>query len=282
MNKTFARNLRRSMNRVVKNGSSLDITRVARNTLPVLPFLKKDHHVLSSYRIDDGDGLFYIVICNWRRTQNYYLVIFGKFPGDANYCILAEVHKTDTHEFFWRYSPSKRDGKNEERRTRFKSMYGSLQARVSLPVGDISMDDFLRDLLNLADFRKTADELIAAFSQKENEVFPEGRRIEKLHKSRERSSRVVALAKQKYSEDNKGNLPCEVCGFDFRSKYGDRGIHFIEAHHKVPLNKLDKMKSTATKVEDLAMVCANCHRMLHRKPLASIKDLRRQLRKSGR
>ena len=90
-----------------------------------------------------------------------------------------------------RYSPSKRDGKNEERRTRFISMYGSLQTRISLPSGDISMDDFLRDLLNLADFRKTADDLSAAFSQKENEVFPEGRRIERLHKARERSSSLT-------------------------------------------------------------------------------------------
>ena len=282
MNKSFARNLGLSMNRVVKNGSSLDITRVPRSGLPALPFLREEHHVLSSYRINDGDGLFYMLICNWRRTQNYYLVIFGKFPADANYCILSEVHKTDTHELFWRYSPSKRDGKNEERRARFTSMYGSLHVRISLPGGDISVDDFLRDFLNLADFRKTADDLSAAFSQKENDVFPEGRRIEKLHKSRERSSKVVALAKQKHAERNKGKLPCEVCGFDFRSNYGDRGVHFIEAHHKVPLKKLDKMKSTATRVKDLAMVCANCHRMLHRTPLASIKELRKQLRSSGR
>ena len=282
MDETFARNLRRSINRMVNDGSSLDITREARNALPVLPFLDEDHHVLSSYKINDGDGLFYMVICNWRRKQNYYLMIFGKFLEDANYRILAELHETDTHEFFWRYSPRKRDRQNEERRRRFESMYGSLQTRISLPSGDISMDDFLRDLLSLADFRKTADDLSAAFSQKENEVFPEGRRIERLHKARERSSRLVAVAKDKHSKANGGSLPCEVCGFDFRNKYGDRGIDFIEAHHKVPLKKLDKMKSTATRVEDLAMVCANCHRMLHRSPLASIKDLRKQLRKRGR
>ena len=277
MDKAFAQKLSRSMKRMVKDGSSLDITGVARNSLSKLPFFENDRDVLSSYKINDGDGLYYLVICNWRRTENYYLVLFGRFPGDGNYCILFELHKTDTNEVFWRYSPTKRDGKNEVRKNKFETMYGSLQTSVSLPSGDISLDDFLRDLLNLADFRKTADDLSAAVDEKENDVFPEGRRIERLHKARERSSRLVALAKEKHSEANGGHLPCEVCGFDFAEKYGDRGTHFIEAHHKVPLKKLDKLKSTKTRVKDLAMVCANCHRMLHRNPLASIRDLRRTL-----
>lgn len=281
MDRAFARKLSRSMKRSVKNGSSLDITGVARNTLPKLPFFKDDHDVLSSYKINEGHRLFYVVICNWRRTQNYYLVVFGKFPGDGKFRILSELHKTDTNEIFWRYSPRKGDRKNEKRKTRFESMYGSLQTRTSLPSGDILLDDFLQDLLSLADFRKTADDLSTAFSQKENEVFPEGRRIERLHKARERSSRLVALAKEKHSRSNGGKLPCEVCGFDFREKYGDRGTHFIEAHHKVPLKRLDKIKSRKTRVKDLAMVCANCHRMLHRNPLASVEDLRRTLRTSG-
>ena len=281
MDRPFARKLSRSMKRTVKDGSSLDITGVARNTLPRLPFFKNDHDVLSSYKINDGNGLYYVVICNWRRTENYYLVLFGKFPGDGKFRILSELHNTDTNEVFWRYSPRKGDGRNDERRKRFITMYGSLQTRTSLPSGDISLDDFLRDLLNLADFRKTADDLSAAVDKKENEVFPEGRRIERLHKARERSSRLVALAKEKHSRANGGNLPCEVCGFDFREKYGDRGTHFIEAHHKVPLKKLDKLISTETRVKDLAMVCANCHRMLHRNPQANIKGLRRTLRTSG-
>ena len=281
MDRAFAQKLSRFMKRTVKDGSSLGITRVERNALPKLPFFKDDHDVLSSYKIDDGNGLFYLVICNWRRTQNYYLVVFGKFPGDGKFRILSELQKTDTNEIFWRYSPRKGDGKNEERRTRFETMYGSLQTRTSLPSGDISLDEFLRDLLNLADFRKTADDLSTAFSQIENEVFPEGRRIERLHRSRERSSRLVALAKEKHSRANGGKLPCEVCGFDFREKFGDRGTHFIEAHHKVPLKRLSKMKTRETRVEDLAMVCANCHRMLHRNPLASIEGLRNTLRTSG-
>jgi 5-methylcytosine-specific restriction enzyme A len=30
----------------------------------------------------------------------------------------------------------------------------------------------------------------------------------------------------------------------------------------------------ATKVEDIAMLCANCHRMIHRKPMISVNELR--------
>ena len=129
MDRPFARKLSRSMKRTVKDGSSLDITGVARNTLPRLPFFKNDHDVLSSYKINDGNGLYYVVICNWRRTENYYLVLFGKFPGDGKFRILSELHNTDTNEVFWRYSPRKGDGRNDERRKRFITMYGSLQTR---------------------------------------------------------------------------------------------------------------------------------------------------------
>jgi 5-methylcytosine-specific restriction protein A len=59
-----------------------------------------------------------------------------------------------------------------------------------------------------------------------------------------------------------GRLACEVCSFDFKQHYGDLGEGFIECHHTQPLSF-----STAgekTRLTDLALVCANCHRMLHR------------------
>jgi putative restriction endonuclease len=53
-----------------------------------------------------------------------------------------------------------------------------------------------------------------------------------------------------------------VCSFRFTAVYGKLGNDFAEAHHITPLGKLrDGVK---TRVEDLATVCANCHRMLHR------------------
>ncbi len=90
----------------------------------------------------------------------------------------------------------------------------------------------------------------------------EGEVIYKLHKYRERNSRInkkkKELALKRY-----GSLQCEVCGFDFFQTYGERGKGYIECHHKVPLSNLEP--GTETKLDDLALVCANCHRILHRK-----------------
>jgi len=51
--------------------------------------------------------------------------------------------------------------------------------------------------------------------------------------------------------------------YSFQS--GEIGLGFIEAHHVFPISQLTE--ETDTKIEDLALVCSNCHRMLHRKRL---------------
>jgi predicted HNH restriction endonuclease len=96
------------------------------------------------------------------------------------------------------------------------------------------------------------------------------------HLSRERNRELVRLAKDAFQFAHKGKLFCEVCGFDFGPVYG--APDFIEAHHRVPLR--DLQPGTLTKISDLAMVCANCHRMLHRGPQwMTIPELRTKMRR---
>lgn len=57
---------------------------------------------------------------------------------------------------------------------------------------------------------------------------------------------------------------CSVCGFDFEAVYGELGMRYIEIHHKKPLYSLEE-EIEVDPVMDLAPVCSNCHRMLHRK-----------------
>jgi len=72
-----------------------------------------------------------------------------------------------------------------------------------------------------------------------------------------------------------GQLACEVCGFDFERTYGALGRDFAECHHLLPLGSGGPRE---TRLEDLAVVCANCHRMLHRRsPPLSVADLRARL-----
>ncbi|MCX5501858.1 HNH endonuclease [Streptomyces sp. NBC_00053] len=89
---------------------------------------------------------------------------------------------------------------------------------------------------------------------------PEGRLLMSRHKRRERNKglrkkKIAAVLRQG------GSLSCEACGFDFEEVYGDRGSGYIECHHVVPLHEAGEGR---TKLSDLALICANCHRMIHR------------------
>jgi len=60
-------------------------------------------------------------------------------------------------------------------------------------------------------------------------------------------------------------LNCMVCNFNFNKRYGDWGEGFIEVHHVRPLGAI-KTKTVRTNPKtDLAVVCANCQRMIHKK-----------------
>jgi 5-methylcytosine-specific restriction protein A len=89
----------------------------------------------------------------------------------------------------------------------------------------------------------------------------EGTVFYKWHKCLERNKRIVKKKKESAFKKH-GRLFCEVCGFDFAEVYGDLGHGFIECHHKMPLSQIGT--HTTTTLDDLALVCANCHRILHR------------------
>lgn len=57
---------------------------------------------------------------------------------------------------------------------------------------------------------------------------------------------------------------CMACGFDFEKAYGNLGRGFIEVHHVVPLHSV-KEEVVINPETDLVCLCANCHRMIHRK-----------------
>ena len=66
---------------------------------------------------------------------------------------------------------------------------------------------------------------------------------------------------------------CAVCDFNFKVTYGDIGETYIEVHHLKPLAEVGE-EHLINPIEDLRPVCANCHRMLHRKrPCLSIEEL---------
>ena len=104
----------------------------------------------------------------------------------------------------------------------------------------------------------------------------EGQLLTRLHTQRERSRKLVQRRKAKALQKH-GALKCEACGFDFARVYGERGRGFIECHHTKPLHTL--VAGSKTRLQDLALLCANCHRMIHSaRPWLSLDKLRSILR----
>jgi hypothetical protein len=106
------------------------------------------------------------------------------------------------------------------------------------------------------------------------EVF-EGVKTETVVYSRGRSralrDRALELAK---------NI-CEACQVDFGKLLGGKGVRVLQVHHRKQLGSTDHPR--LTRVKDLAVLCANCHALVHTDPkrALAVSVLRRMLSDSS-
>lgn len=138
---------------------------------------------------------------------------------------------------------------------------------------------FLRDLDRLSDLYLALIEARESMNEDTSEEVPpdvqpgeEAKRY-RWHRRAERNRRLAKEAKRFHG------TTCQICDFNFADTYGDRGDGFIEAHHRTPFADL-AARPTTTILDprfDFAVVCANCHRMLHRKPGVTVERLRDEL-----
>lgn len=94
----------------------------------------------------------------------------------------------------------------------------------------------------------------------------EGALVLKMHYARERDPKLVAKFKAGLTEPN-----CEACGFNFKDAYGELGAGYIEAHHKKPVASLEE--GSKTTIADLAGLCPNCHRIIHKNYPMAVAEL---------
>lgn len=80
----------------------------------------------------------------------------------------------------------------------------------------------------------------------------------RIHKRIERNQRLAKKVKAK-----KGYV-CEACGFSYDSVYTNLDTDYIEAHHLVAFAELTGSKVPLDPEKDFAVLCADCHRMIHR------------------
>jgi len=86
------------------------------------------------------------------------------------------------------------------------------------------------------------------------------------HKRLERSSGISRKVKAVQGHR------CRGCDVDFKERLGDVGLACIEAHHLFPIHMIEQGAEMRYDFErDFAVLCANCHRLVHQ--LADTSDI---------
>uniref|UniRef100_UPI001BD1CE11 HNH endonuclease n=2 Tax=Klebsiella TaxID=570 RepID=UPI001BD1CE11 len=149
---------------------------------------------------------------------------------------------------------------------------------------DVLGDDFIRK--TLASFHLKGDvvklEEEAFDSITENSIIlkansvamssSEGKAIYKIIKDIVRDPKISKLKKEIH-KTKYGKFFCEACGFSFADFYGEE-FDYIECHHITPLSETGETK---TDLEDLILLCANCHRVVHQSSKDMSIDMLREL-----
>ena len=109
--------------------------------------------------------------------------------------------------------------------------------------------------------------------------YTESRRLSHERYFFARNSKLIKAAKDHYG------AVCQACRFEYRSKYGELGDGYIEVHHLDPLSErpeLEWSEQLRTSIGGVTVLCADCHRMIHRKrPALSLQELRETIAKTG-
>jgi hypothetical protein len=125
------------------------------------------------------------------------------------------------------------------------------------------------DTASAAEVEEAADEL--------PEGGDEGRLRLVSHYRRERKKSVSITAKRIARRLRSDRfLVCEICAMVPEKIYGE---DTIEAHHRIPLNQVTG--SIRVMPSDLAMLCPNCHRAVHKMESCSMAEVTERLRASG-
>lgn len=104
------------------------------------------------------------------------------------------------------------------------------------------------------------------------EWYLEGNTVSRVQAIKQRNNKLIHQAKKRHQEQC-GALACEVCGMNFEAQYGEIGQGYIEAHHRKPMAEM--AGETFSEVDDIILLCSNCHRMIHRQtPPFTVEELK--------
>lgn len=135
------------------------------------------------------------------------------------------------------------------------------------PVSDIGPDKFTVWKLLPEQLERIESLESDTVRETEKQEAIEGKLITREAQFRSRNRALIEAKK------SSSDYSCEACGFSFGESYGPNGEHYIIAHHLEQLS--NRRKATKTTLDDIALLCANCHVIAHKEdPPLKIERLR--------
>jgi hypothetical protein len=196
-------------------------------------------------RVHEGD---YVVVPDPDRGAVYV----GEFEGGYRY-VKAKERAAYPHQRTVRWLFPR------PRRELPATVISSLRAQQPIFGTDaIAMTELVRQVVASGD-SSTGDDVDTDIHELEGDIeYVFSARAKRVRRLRDAKLRQATAARG-------GRLRCEVpgCGFDFEGVYGDLGKGFAHIHHLRLLRSRGGARETT--LRDLAIVCANCHAMIHRR-----------------
>jgi predicted HNH restriction endonuclease len=189
---------------------------------------------------------------NWEGRPTYYRIELRDFQQTAESIPVSEICETYAEEIEREINlgaPKYFAFNSGTRGVRFNQQYLSVLTPTIVGV----FNQALRIPVAVSD--ETGEEASG------REDYSEGKRRLRETSYFARNPKLVRDAKEKYG------YVCQVCGFDYGKAYGELGEGYIEVHHLNPLSERPETEEEqlSTNLDEVMVVCANCHRMLHRK-----------------
>ncbi len=167
MEKQLAQSIHHQIEKWDRTGNStsyeIESLQIVEKFLPRFHQWTNEKKVIAGYSVTKiGFDSYYILLIDWHRNNNYYIVIYSANKSTTLAELQTVVSKENQYYLKWNYTPLKRDGKNNHRKSYFTKIFGSTHVEIPLPTSDKKVEEFFDQLFALCQNRKKADESVSS------------------------------------------------------------------------------------------------------------------------
>ncbi|MDF2857854.1 MAG: hypothetical protein K0Q87_3705 [Neobacillus sp.] len=135
-----------------------DVKKLDTTVKNFLPGFQKGREAHSGFEVTKRDNGITYLFTFIGSSENYQLFIYSQ-----NKKAMAELKKIELIEgiphLIWKYSPAKRDGRNQERKDYFQENFGSAIRQIPIPPSSSEIEAFISALFEICQNRLEADSI---------------------------------------------------------------------------------------------------------------------------